>query len=340
MGHDPTSFVRPALSANAVALVIVCAGVGCSLLVDADRLQCTTDADCQARGFGDAICIEALCQSAPLSPPDDTAPPREEKPGAGAIVARDAGDLGPPTNDPIEAGVPALDAGGDPEWGCLADFAPPSVAAGSLVSYRLRFERGRQANVPPEGLTLRLCRNDDATCAAPIVDIPEPDATGLLTLELDPTFRGYLEVEAPDHMPSLAALPPRVVSPSEPQVIRLIERFDFFVLLSTTDIPYDSDRGFAIALTNSCLDQRAAGVVLSSLDIDDLTAAYYYRDGQPDLEASQTDAQGAGGWSQLPVGAIVAEARRADTLERIGVVEFQSRPGFVSYVPIGPTPTP
>lgn len=338
MRQAPRRFFRPAPTATTVALAIVCTGVGCSLLVDADRPQCTTDADCQARGFGDAICVEALCQTAAPSRPEEADAPREE-PSAAVIVARDAGGDAPSTHL-ADAGRPALDAGGDPVWGCLDNFAPPSVAAGSLVSYRLRFERGRQANVPPEGLTLRLCRNDDATCAAPIADIPEPDATGLLTLELDPSFRGYLEVEATDHMPSLASLPPLVVSPPEPQIIRLIERFDFFALMATTDIPYDSDRGFAIALTNSCHDQRAAGVVLSSAGIDEQTAAYYYRNGQPSLEAQQTDAQGAGGWSQLPVGTIVAEARRADTLELIGAVEFESRPGFVSYIPIGPTPPP
>jgi hypothetical protein len=343
MEHDPRSLFRPAPTAKVVASVLVCVGVGCSLLVDADRPQCTTDAECVARGFGDAICIEALCQSAPLSLPEEPGVPREgpsEQPRDIVNIARDAGDDEPAAPDPIEAGVPVLDAGGDPEWACLENFEPPSVAAGSLVSYRLRFERGGQANVPPEGLTLRLCRNDDATCATPIVDIPEPDATGLLTLELDPTFRGYLEVEAPDYMPSLASLPPLVISPSEPQIIRLIERFDFLALIATTDLPYDSDRGFAIVLTNSCLDQRAAGVVLSSLDIDELTAPYHYRNGEPDREALQTDAQGAAGWSQLPVGTIVAEARRADTLEFIGVAEFQSRAGFVTYVPIGPTPPP
>jgi hypothetical protein len=339
MGHDPRSFVRPSPTASALAIAMVCTGVGCSLLVDADRLQCTTDADCLDRGFDGAICIEALCQSAPLLQPEEGGAPREE-PSVAVMVARDAGADAPAATVPLDAGVPVRDAGADPEWGCLANFAPPSVADGSLVSYRLRFESGRQANVPPEGLALRLCRNDDATCAAPIVDIPEPDATGLLTLELDPTFRGYLEVEANDHMPSLAFLPPPVVSPPEPQIIRLVQRFDFGALLRAADIPYDADRGFAFVLTNSCLDQRAAGVVLSSLGLDELTAAYYYRDGQPDAEALQTDARGAGGWSQLPVGTIVAEARRADTLEFIGVAEFQSRAGFVSYVPIGPTPPP
>jgi hypothetical protein len=245
-----------------------------------------------------------------------------------------------PGPDPIDAGMRTLDAGGDPQWACLPDFAPPSIAAGSLVSYRLRFERGREANVPPAGLSVRLCRNDDATCAAPVVDIPEPDATGLLTLELDPTFRGYLEVEATDHMPSLAFLPPLVSATPEPQLIRLIQEFDFSVLLRTTNIPYDAERGFAILLTNSCLDQRSAGVVLSSPDTDELTVAYYYRAGQPDPDALETDERGAAGWSRLPVGTVVAEARRADTLEFIGVAEFQSRAGFVTYVPIGPTSQP
>lgn len=347
MGHDPRTRVCPAARRLTIALVSACAAVGCSLVVDADRPQCSTDADCWARGFGGAVCVESLCQNVPedvsVAPRDESSAPRDEsavprEPGDAVAMAPDASNSSPAESAPIEDSAP--DAGADPEWGCLRNFQPPSVADGALVSYRLRFERGRQANVPPEGLTVRLCNSDDATCAEPGVDIPEPDAAGLLTLELPPSFRGYLEVDATDHMPSLAFLPPRVVSPPEPQIIRLIERFDFEPLLATTGIPYDPARGFAFALTNSCLDRRAAGVVLSSLDTDEQTAAFYYRDGQPDPQALQTDARGAGGWSLLPAGTIVAEARRSDTLEFIGTVAFESRPGFISYVPIGPTSPP
>jgi hypothetical protein len=150
MEHDPRSSFRPAPTAKAVASVLMCVGVGCSLLVDADRPQCTTDAECVARGFGDAICIEALCQSAPLSLPEE-AGARErpsELPRDILIIARDAGDDERPAPDPTEAGVPVLDAG-DPEWACLENFEPPSVAAGSLVSYRLRFERGGASQRAP-----------------------------------------------------------------------------------------------------------------------------------------------------------------------------------------------
>ncbi|HTV22973.1 MAG TPA: hypothetical protein VMG12_29990 [Polyangiaceae bacterium] len=337
----PSPGARRGSSSQRVALAIAASiGASCSLLVDAARPQCSTDADCEARGFHGTICVETLCRSAPL-PELDSPDARPRSVPALGVDANDDGGVGDVVSSLApDATTPVLDAGGDPRWACLVHFAPPSVAAGSLVPYRLRFERGREPGVPPAGLSVRLCRREDATCAEPIAGIPAPDASGLLTLELDPSFHGYLEVEATDQVPSLVSLPPLVVWPPEAQIIRMIEPFDLVALLSSADIAYDDARGFAFVLTNDCLDQRAAGVVLSTSAGDDLTVAYYYRDGQPDRAALATDARGAGGFSRLPTGPVSVEARRAETSELIGAAEFESRPGSVSYVPIGPTASP
>lgn len=54
---------------HAIHLVPAVAGLvvgvlGCSVVVDADRNQCSTDADCAGRGgeFSSSVCVESLCQ--------------------------------------------------------------------------------------------------------------------------------------------------------------------------------------------------------------------------------------------------------------------------------------
>ncbi len=234
----------------------------------------------------------------------------------------------------------APQAASDPEWGCLEGFQPPSVAADELVPYRLRFERATQPRVPPLNLFIRLCSSYDYKCENPISGIPQPDETGSVTLELEPTFRGFLEVEATGLKPTLAFLPSLVVWPPEEQVFRLTQASDFVALAEAVNIPYNPERGFSVMLTNNCRDQRASGVVLATGDGDDFTLPYFFKGSLPDFDAVQTDEQGAGGWTWIPVGQATAEARRAATGEFIGVAGFYARPDYISYVPISPTPTP
>jgi len=51
----------------ALTLASLSGALGCSLVVDAQREQCSTDLDCQLRGptFAEAMCVENLCQTDP-----------------------------------------------------------------------------------------------------------------------------------------------------------------------------------------------------------------------------------------------------------------------------------
>jgi hypothetical protein len=50
-------------------LVLVClANASCSVLIDKERVQCTTDTDCHTRGeaFAGTVCVESICQPDPI----------------------------------------------------------------------------------------------------------------------------------------------------------------------------------------------------------------------------------------------------------------------------------
>jgi hypothetical protein len=59
----------PRASTAALALLCFAAlSAACSAVLDADRKQCSSDAECVARGVASGVCVEGLCQSAMSQP--------------------------------------------------------------------------------------------------------------------------------------------------------------------------------------------------------------------------------------------------------------------------------
>jgi hypothetical protein len=307
----------------APALLAVC--LSCSLGLDADRLQCDADVDCARRGFGDALCEQGLCS--PSSELDDglMSPARAlDPPAAGEPVRLPEG--------PRYSAAPASD---EPKLNGLL----PAAA----VRYELRIELPRRSDLDPADLELRLCRLQDEVCGDGGSAVTAPDATGLLALELDATFRGYLEIEGAELVPTLAALPLPYTPGVEPVSYRLLDRSDFELLLWRGELPRDEERGFAIALVHDAAGARTSGGELSlgeTSDQNEDAVAYYFRDGVPTPAALSTDEQGAGGWSQLASGVFSAQARHETSGAPLGVAEFRARAGQVSIVPLQPPERP
>jgi hypothetical protein len=89
-----------------VSLIFSIALPACSLAVDADRAQCTTKADCTARGsaFANASCINSLCQEDPAwscltkaATPSTQSPPYKV-----TVTVRDVVTQAPVTNAQIK----------------------------------------------------------------------------------------------------------------------------------------------------------------------------------------------------------------------------------------------
>lgn len=313
----------PAQVLRKAAIFAAC--MSCSVALDADRLQCDADTDCARRGFDGARCDEGLCL------------PRSELDG---VVASRTPALEPPA---VGASERAPD-------GARSAAAPPNVQRSNTealpgVRYELRFELPRLSDLEPDDLDLRLCRLEDEVCAGEGSAALIPDATGLLALELDAGFRGYLEVDAPDLVPTLAALPRPHLPDAEPVAYRLLEQRDYELLLRRGDLPHDGDRGFAIALVHDAAGARASGGQLSLSEVpqgDSYEAAvsYYFSGGIPTRHAESTDEQGAGGWSRLPAGVLSAQAQHHGSGAFMGAAAFRSRPGHVSIVPLHPEARP
>ncbi|MEM9693934.1 MAG: hypothetical protein AAGA56_15405 [Myxococcota bacterium] len=245
--------------------------------------------------------------------------------------------------DCTESGLPrprcidAVCVGDDtpPEWACLANFVSPEP--GDVVEHPLRFEYITEPGVVPEGLTLRLCNSVDPMCTSPNDDVAQPDADGRVVVTTDPTFQGFLQVTSDDSKLTIVYLQPPAVLPRQENVVRMIRTPEFDGLVRLNDLELDPTRGAAVINTENCLDERAAGVSLTTVDTDEDTLGFYFSGAIPDFEATATDAQGSAGFYPLPVQSVQVEAFRADTMEFIGKTSFQILPDTLTYAFIGPT---
>jgi hypothetical protein len=126
--------------------------------------------------------------------------------------------------------------------------------------------------------------------------------------------------------------------PQSEKVIRMIDEPNFINLVEFAGGTYDPLRGVGLVLAVDCQDDRAAEVRLVSPDADAETLPFYFKDGAPNIEETQTDEQGAGGFLNLPVNKVIRlEMHRATTDELIGTTSFRARAGAIVYVPLGPT---
>jgi hypothetical protein len=299
------------LGGAAIVVGGVVVSSGCSLLFDLGRTQCETAADCA--GFPGSSCEDNVCVAAPTS-------------SAGGAGTWGSGG---------EGGVV------DPRWGCLGTFETPKPPAGEKILQTLRFEWAvGDPGVAPPISKLTLCTSLDFGCTQPI-DIPVPDRTGTTTFEVFPKTQGFIEVlcEPLDACkPTLSHLQEPVVLPMKENLTRMVTPGQYLTLVAIAEQTDDPERAPAVLTVEDCNDDRAAGVVVETEDADPDTVSFYFNGTLPDLEATETDEQGAAGFLNLPIKIINVIARKKDTGEFIGKATFTPQPGTISYVPIGPTP--
>lgn len=276
----------------------------CSLGFDLDREQCEKTSDCA--DFGAAECIDNVC-----------------------VAITNVGG----SNEGGSGGSPPV----DPNWACLGNVVPPDPG-GDTIIHTYRFELATAApGTVPANIAIQLCAAIDVMCTNPIAGTPQPDTAGIVELELDVGFDGFLTVTSDDTMPTLVFLQQPIIIPPTEKVIRMVSQASFEALVEAADQTWDATRGAAVILTNNCLDERAAGVRVQSDSGDANTVAFHFKGALPDPASTQTDEQGAAGFLNMPAGVAGVDIYRASTDEFIGSGSFRSRAGTLSYLPIAPT---
>jgi hypothetical protein len=265
----------------------------CSVLVDSDREQCSTDRDCQKRGgdFARTLCSNSVCVY-------------------------------------------------DRVWGCVGSVTWPTAQPGSSpekVTASLTLSNLLSKDLVI-GATARVCGKLDPKCDSPTQIDLRSDSEGVLTVQLDKYFNGYLEIKYPLMADTMYFFNPPL---EKDRVIPFIPLVPFDALQVFGDLlgmlPL-LDRGTVIGLSYDCEGNGAEGIELSCDEADENTKAFYMVADYPSLAVTKTDKSGQGGIANVRAGSRFLYGRRADTGEVIGTVSVQSRASWIAYTSMLPTP--
>lgn len=265
---------------------------GCSLALDASEVQCTVAADCTARGFVGAACVDSACIVDP---------------------------------NPV-----------DPRWACIGNIPEPVEQPGVTHIYRQAINDVVD-ELPPEGLTVKLCQTVDIACASPLIaDVPVA-ADGTVEVEVPSGFEGYLDLVSDETMPALLFLgPPITADVLQTEPVQLVSQGLFDSIVTLAGYTPNPERGHALVLMADCNNVGAPGVSMS-IDVDDPdTHRFYLYDLIPDPAATLSDDSGNGGYLNIPQGFATIEVTLAEANLLYSRARFQVRQGTISYVGLTP----
>lgn len=310
--------LRTVMSVSAVTGLLV----ACQVIVSSDVVQCSSDADCTARG-GDFVgtrCQSSLCTKV-------------------SSIA-DAG---------VEDASPDV-APADPKWGCLGNVQWPAQSPTETVKFRERFRR-LIGSVPIVGLKVAACASLDPDCTSPLAQ-GETNEKGDIVLDVPKNFRGYLHMPAgpatfTDMAPTIYAVypPPSkdadLVTEPEPAKVPIgVSISELNILLAQVQSAADPNLGHIFGLVVDCQSAPTGGVALKSAQVDPKTIQYFYEGNDtPSVTRTETDPSGNAGFLNLPPGIVSLELTLpAQGNKRTGSYSVLVKKGSVTIINLVPTP--
>jgi hypothetical protein len=219
----------------------------------------------------------------------------------------------------------------DQTWACL-DATPEPVSGSVQVNITL-VDLLKQT--PLEGVTLSLCAKLDGTCSLPMQPQYVSNSAGQIDVVMPAGFDGYFQADGAGIYPSLI-FPPSTRKQRAPSTIPLMA-YDFFATMAKgVRATVTADRSAILMTALDCLGRPAAGLQLSSPDIDAETVSYLIADGMPSRTATVTDESGNGGFVNVPAGTVIINSSLESGNRPVGTAGVQARAGRVSMAIIMP----
>jgi hypothetical protein len=297
---------------RAAAFLLPAGLLACSLVVQAEREQCTKDADCLAHA-PNAICVAHVCQP--------------------AVAPVEAGAPDAATTDP--------DATTTDPWGCLGHVVTQNEDHTAPVDFQFTFLD--IAGNPLPDVSAKLCRFLDFGCQTPIGGPYVSDGQGTVTLPLYIGFRGYLDIaptEAhPDLLPSIFYLPILdarfAATPHISATLGSTVQLNY--ITQQAGKPANPALGHIVYIACDCQPAVAADVTAQADPVVAETYPFYFdTNGVPSATQGKTAAMGTGGFINLTPGVVTLSYDHDG--QRIGSQNVIIRQGSMSYVVAAPTP--
>jgi len=225
-------------------------------------------------------------------------------------------------------------------WGCLDNLVTETPDPTNTVSFDIDLVYAVGGAVSMSTV-IDVCDKLDPGCTGS--GLPKglnPNGNGTVRVEVPEGFDGFVKIEGPDLVDSRVYVGRPLFGPPSVEEIQLFAPVEFSALANSEGIDPDPTRGTAIVLGIDCRGDGAAGLRFDATNTDDDTTAFYLVNQQPVTPPSvtSTDGDGFGGYFNMPVGAAVVQAIRAEDDRYIGESSFQILAETISYVLVSPTP--
>ncbi len=297
---------------------------GCSLALAPGEEQCETVDDCTARGFDGGRCEQGVCVAQCTSPQDC------EALGLAGHVCEDGTCI-----DPIVA---------DPTWGCLGNVVEPEPDPTKPLVIEFRLAYATDNTIPVVGATVDVCAKLDLACMNESPDFPKgltSDADGNLRIESKQGFDGWVRVTHPEIVDSRIYVGRPLLEQPKTKEIRLLKPMEYEVLANVAGgAMVDPTRGSAIVLGLDCEGLPGAQLRFSTVSADAQTIPFYLINQAPQRppQAIETDADGFGGFFNLPVGPAIVRSVLGEEATFVGESSLNIEANTISYVQVAPTP--
>jgi hypothetical protein len=222
-------------------VVLACAALlaSCSILVGIGDKQCDVDADCTHAKLGD-VCTEHVCVDNTFDPPPDGPCETDRECGSesprcmrGACVSASVAE----------------------RWLCAEESKPMTVNTVKYGFHVVEF----LSRMPPKGIIVSACRNNDIYCAEPVATYTDMDGKGAATFNLPMGFLGFFEVHS-DAVTSLLYVTKPIVKDSANRDLPVLSPDTLELLVSFIGFTFDKTKGLAILEAIDCSALPAGGV--------------------------------------------------------------------------------
>jgi hypothetical protein len=304
----PCRTARWPFAARALQALLLLPTGACSVILEAETVQCTQSEDCAGIGADGATCVEGLCR-------------------VGAATASGGGGAG--------------GGAADPKWGCLGkvvwDEEDPTVPVAHSATFRRLF-----GEAPIVDMKVTACTPLDAECQEPVAS-GTTDDTGRVDLALFKGFGGFMVPEPPASFPEMS---PSVVVVSPPLSgenslgvpVHLTSIDELGFAAEILEVVPNPELGHIFGLTMDCTQQPAGGISVKVDTVSAETVTYYLNaSGLPSKTAGETSVTGNAGFVNVPPGYVTVTATSAE-VGKVGTLTVLVRAGFITFVPVGPSP--
>ena len=269
--------------------VAIAATLACSVIESGNELQCSTNADCAARGprFAGAVCSANVCV-------------------------------------PADGGAAAT---GDP-WGCLSQTPEPSEPTEQIAVRIILYDATQSytfggsvdggsdltllSYVPEPGASITACSALDPTCNTPAAGPVEDDDAGVATMTLRGDFAGFYQILRDGYVPAFfypgarllgdqpqISFPTSITSEAQVSMLQLLLGYT-----QNTDI--DAGPGILSVTQFDCFDRHIAGVTLTASP-PPVTQLYTYNH-LPTPGKSVTSDEGSAVFVNIPAGTVTVSS--------------------------------